>query len=281
MALRSLTFLGSIAGSVGISVLSTSKNQDDAGVADIRGEDGQALDLHRENTQTEMGICACKQWDTVYTGLEKACTAAEYFFITQKAFDYVGEFAFREWYWLNKTVGDQLCEKFYKKIAGNGCLRMDMSMHHPAESWCYTDMGCHQLNGGKLADNGALKWKKCVGGDTWYGHKTPGELAADAASYGVDAPLLFKLSYNFYPDKVWDDVGKFFINQGLGGSQYYLDPTLFKDMSRIAQMKHEYTIFNGKPNGHVPLYIVQGWDVWELDESGTLHCISGDACTAP
>lgn len=254
-----MTFLGSIAGTVGISVL-----RDDTVVADIT----------RENTQNEMGICTCKQWDTVYTGLSKSCTAAEYFFITQKAFDYVGEFSFREWYWLNQTVGDQLCDKFYKKITGNGCLRMDMSMHKPVESWCYVDFGCHQLNGGKLADNGALKWKKCVGGDHWYGDETPANLFQLATTYGVDAPLLFKLSYNFYPTLQWSDVDQFFLGKGLGPAAYYLVPTVYKEMTKIAMTKHEYTIFNGRANGHVPLFIVKGWDVWELTDQGTLECRS-------
>lgn len=266
MALRSLTFLGSIAGTVGISVL-----RDDAGVADIKGEDSQALDLHRENTENgNLGICACKNWDTMYPAGQNCGTAAEYFFITQKAFDYVGEFSFREWPWLNATVGDQLCEKFYKKLTGNGCLRMDMSMHKPADTWCYVDMGCHQLNGGKLADNGNLKWKKCVGADTWYGHMTPTELFATATSNGVDAALLFKLSYNFYPDLLWSDVDQFFLGQGVGPAAYYLVPTVYNQMTKIAEDKHAYTIFNGRANGHVPLFIVKGWDVWELTDSGTV-----------
>lgn len=207
--------------------------------------------------QLTKDFCACRVWRKEYGKKKSICG---------KGFEYPTTYPNAPRLYRSDTdeAKKEICTRLYYKLDTNHCVNMATGKDNG--TWCYTDVRCEKLNGGKQID-GQLRWKKCQGGgrnpDLRLRDMSPEDLEEYAKHKDVWLGGLVRVAY---PGSRSDQNDLVKVADFNGTIPAEVIPKL-KELGN----GDEPIWFDTNANASVPIVIVHGKKAWKIDKRKEQH----------
>jgi len=136
--------------------------------------------------------CACLNWKEAYSSKAARCG---------NGFEFTPAHEGKVTLLTYSMMGDEFCNKFFKRIDDNFCMNMAWS-HNPG-TWCYVSSEC--ASAAPLNGTGSARAKRCTEGkDALLRDKSPEELYNWSRTHDFEVAILAKMAYPVEKQTKWN-----------------------------------------------------------------------------